>query len=152
MGHRYVLFEDYALEVPAAIVRSLQEIREKLIDAQTRVVDTGPARELLDRMARACGDLIHRHPEIDRDDFRIPITDALVDDLYELRVRIFEAVLEIWDLWQLPSAQALLNRINLEPPGLLARSVAQPSVTSPKPAQTTHRHAMRHSRATPANP
>ena len=109
------------LEIGPAVVASLHEARKMIVDvrADNALADDVLARELLARMADACARFEHAHPELNPNEWSIEkITTDAADDLFELRLEFAEVFLEMWDEWELASAQQLLNKIKLEEPDL----------------------------------
>jgi hypothetical protein len=110
---RFVLYEDGELELPERVERSLQEMRRLCVQARKELAGDEPAlSEPLDRIAQACGRFVSRHPAVPGPaDMSKPLSGAVLDDLLELRVEIAETVDRVYRETGLPSAQALLNRI-----------------------------------------
>lgn len=111
---KYVLHNEGQLEMAASVASSLQEIREIAVAARRQLPAGSDAHEPLKRIEAACATFIHRHPGIERRDFSEPVDGAELDDLFELRLEIAEAVGDVLDSDGLPAAQDLFNFIETD--------------------------------------
>ena len=115
MQSHWVLHNDGALEMGAAVVESLSEIRGITTKARLDLADeNSDGHEPLKKIEAACARFIHGHPAIDRRDFNKPIDPSELEDLYEVRIEIAEAVRDVLDADGLKSAQDLFNFIEIE--------------------------------------
>lgn len=113
---RGVLYVEGEFELPDRVEKSLQEMRGVCVDARQRLAGTEPAlSEPLDRIEQACARFVHRHPAtVGGADFSKPLSEDLLEDLFQLRIEIAEVVSDLYEQTGLPSAQALLNRIEFD--------------------------------------
>lgn len=111
---KWVLHNDGALEMEAAVAASLQNIREIVIEARRRLPPGADAHRPLREIEAACAKFIHEHPGIERRDFEKPIDGAELDALFEVRIAIAEAVRDVLDAEDLDAAQELFNFIAFE--------------------------------------
>ena len=115
---RAVLYEEGEFELPDRVEYSLQEMRGVCVAARQRLAGKEPLlSEPLDRIEQTCGRFVHRHPAVPGSvDFSRPLPEDVLDDLFRLRIEIAEVVADLYGQTGLPSAQALLNRIEFERP------------------------------------
>jgi hypothetical protein len=113
---RGVLYVEGEFELPDRVENSLQQMRRICVAARQRLAGEEPAlSEPLDRIEQACGSFVHRHPAVQgMVDFSKPLSPTVLDDLFQLRIEIAEAVRDVYEQTGLPSAQALLNRIEVD--------------------------------------
>jgi hypothetical protein len=114
---RAVLYAEGDFELPHWVNMSLNEMRKLCVAARQQLAGQEPRlSEPLDRIEQACGRFVHRHPSsIDRvADMSKPLAADVLDDLLQLRLEIAEVVDAVYRETGLPSAQALLNRIEFD--------------------------------------
>jgi hypothetical protein len=113
---RWVLYAEGEFELPDRVENSLQQMRGICVGARQRLAGEEPALSApLDRIEQACGRFVHRHPAVQGVvDFSKPLSAGTLDDLLQLRLEIAEAVNDVYEETGLPSAQALLNRIEFD--------------------------------------